>query len=100
MSIRLGDQQVQATFRAVNELLKYRDVLPESLASDLRELGHQLSETLCPYTTEKLDAHKRKLDERFPEYEHWYIRWGTCVTWCDRLKMNEGGIGVGRDYRA
>lgn len=41
---------------------------------------------LYPYATKELDAHKKMLDERFPHYEHWYIRCGSIVTWCDRRK--------------
>jgi hypothetical protein len=79
-------EKAKAAFRAINDLLKHGDTLPETLEAGLREVGHQLSETLCPYTTELLDEHKRKLDKDFPDYEHWYIRWGETVTWCDRRK--------------
>ena len=79
-------EKVKATFRAVNELLKHHDMLTETLESGLRELRSELSEILCLYTTKELDAHKRKLDEQFPEWEHWYIRCGEAVTWCDRRK--------------
>ena len=83
-------EKVKATFRAVNELLKHHDMLTETLESGLRELRSELSEILCLYTTKELDEHKRKLDERFPEWEHWYIRCGEVVTWCDRRKPTPG----------
>lgn len=79
-------ERVKAAFRAVHDLLKYRDMLTEPLEANLRELRGQLSEILCPYTTQQLDEHKKELDEKFPEYEHWYIRCGETVTWCDRRK--------------
>lgn len=82
----LSRNEIQSAFHAVNDLLQHQSVLADSLKASLRELRSQLSERLCPYSTEQLDAHKKLLDERFPDYEHWYLRCGTTVTWCDRRK--------------
>jgi hypothetical protein len=79
-----GTDKVRATFRAVDSLLGHRDMLSESLEADLTELRRRLSEKLCPYPIHELEAHKEKLNERFPDYEHWYILCGTTVTWCDK----------------
>lgn len=83
-----GDD-IRAVFRAADDLLrllKQHGRLGGSLEGGLRELRGDLTEVLCPYTVEQLDAHKKVLDERYPQYEHWYIRCGSTVTWCDRRK--------------
>jgi hypothetical protein len=82
----LRTDEVKSGFQAINGLLQHDEILTDSLRASLRELRSLLSERLCPYTTEQLDAHKKSLDERFPDYEHWYIRCGTTVTWCDRRR--------------
>lgn len=83
----LTTSQAQTAYRAVSGLLAtHRDLLPSSLKAELGDLYDRLSERLCPYTTADLDARKNKLNEQFPDYEHWYIRSGTAVIWCDRKK--------------
>jgi len=85
-----GDD-VRAVFRATDDLLhllKHHDQLGGSLEAALRELRGELTDVLCPYTVEQLDAHKRLLDAREPRYEHWYIRCSGTVTWCDRRKQD------------
>ena len=64
----------------------HHDLLPPPLFTSLRELNARLSERLCPYPAEQLDARIKELDKQFPDYEHWYIRCGTTVTWCDQKK--------------
>jgi hypothetical protein len=81
--------QAQAAFRAINDLLQHPDLLPAPLAAGLAQLRHHLSEQLCRYGTEELEAAKRKLDERFPAFEHYYIRCGATVTWCDRPRQQQ-----------
>jgi hypothetical protein len=84
-----GKKELHVIFRAVDGLLKLlqqHDMLPDPLEAALLELRDQLTDHLCPYTIEQLDAEKKKLDERFPNYEHRYHRCGTTVTWSDRRK--------------
>ena len=88
-----GKKEYQAAIRAVSDLLQHRSALPSPLEASLSQLQRQLTELLCPYSTRELDAHKKMLDERYPDYEHWYIRCGTIVTWCDRRR---GCPGDGR----
>jgi len=64
----------------------HRDLLPPPLLASLREFNARLSERLCPYPAERLDARIKELDDQFPGYEHWYVRCGTTITWCDRRK--------------
>ena len=78
--------QVTAAYRTVSALFAYRDLLSASLLVGLRELSDRLSERLCPYSTRELDAARDRLNRDFPDYDHWYIRSGTAVTWCDRRK--------------
>lgn len=83
----LTTSQAQTAYRAVSGLLvNHRDLLSPLLQAELGDLYDRLSECLCPYTTRKLDARKDKLNEQFPDYEHWYIRSGTAVIWCDRKR--------------
>jgi hypothetical protein len=82
-------------FLAVNDLLQYREMLPESLEASLHELGREVSARLCPYPAEQLEMEREKLNQKFPDYEHWYIRWGETVTWCDRRKQ----VGEGNTDR-
>ena len=76
----------RAAFVATRELQGQKDMLTFWLTAGHKHLTDQLTEKLCPYSTGQLDAHKKQLDERFPEYEHRYIRCGATVTWCDRRK--------------
>jgi hypothetical protein len=82
-----GTDEIRTAFRAVDDLLQHRGMLTMSLEAGLTELRRRLSEKLCPYSVQELEAHKKKLDERFPEYEHWYILCGTTVTWCDKPRQ-------------
>ncbi|MBV9450054.1 MAG: hypothetical protein JO345_29620 [Streptosporangiaceae bacterium] len=90
LDVTTGGKDVARTvFRTADDLLKLLeryDMLSESLEAGLRELRAELTDTLCPYTVEQLDAEKRKLDERFPEFEHRYTRCGSIVTWSDRRR--------------
>jgi hypothetical protein len=92
MSVNPGmesTKEAQIVFRAVDDLLKLlteHDMLPGPLEAGLRQLRDQLTDKLCPYPIEQLEAEKKQLNERFPRYDHWYIRCGSTVTWCDRRK--------------
>src|SRR5262245_65098478 len=80
-------QKLKAAHRAVDELLhEHRDLLADPLATELRKLHDQLSEKLCPYPARELDARVKVLNEQSPDYEVWYVRCGTTVTWCDRRR--------------
>jgi hypothetical protein len=81
------EDEAHAAFRAVSGLLnEHRGMLPDSLADSLTEFQRQLTDQISPCRIEELDARKKKLDEQFPGYEHWHIRCGVTVTWCDRRK--------------
>ena len=83
-------KDIHTVFRSVDDLLKLlqqHEMLPGPLEAELRELRDQLTDKLCPYPIEQLEAEKKQLNERFPDYDHWYIRCGTIVTWCDRRKL-------------
>jgi hypothetical protein len=82
-----GKKEARKLFGKVNDLynvLRDLGMLTGSLEAGLRELRDQLTDILCPYPVEELDRHVKALDEKFPDWEHWYIRCGTTVTWCDR----------------
>lgn len=87
-----GKKEAQELFREVNGLynmLRQRDMLAGALETGLRELRSQLTDILCPHSVEELDQRVKELDEKFPEWEHWYHRCGTTVTWCDRPRSPE-----------
>lgn len=79
-----GKKEAQTVFRAIDslrELLTNHDMLTGSLETELKELRHQLTDFLCPYSVEELDRQVQELDEKFPDWEHGYTRCGTTVTW-------------------
>jgi hypothetical protein len=83
----LPTRRAEEVFRLVNALYQdHRDVLNDAETGTLRGLRERLTDILCPYPVAVLEEDRKKLDERFPDREHWYIRCGKTVTWCDRRK--------------
>lgn len=79
-----GEREALELFRAVNGLynmLNHRGVMIESLEAGLKEMRSLLTGIICPYSVEQLDLTVKKQDEQFPDWEHWYFRSGTGVTW-------------------
>ena len=77
--------QAEDVFRLVNTLYQdHRDVLSKPETAALRGLRDRMTEILCPYPVALLEQERKKLDERFPDREHRYIRCGKAVTWSDR----------------
>jgi hypothetical protein len=84
----VSKRRAEDVFWLVNTLYQdHRDVLTESETALLRGLRDRLTDIVSPYPVALLEEEKRKLDERFPDREHWYIRCGKTVTWCDRRKV-------------
>lgn len=82
-----GNKEARRLFRKVSTLydaLRELDMLTGPLEIELDELRGQLTDILCPYTVQELDRHVKELNEKFPDWEHWYSRCGATVTWCDR----------------
>jgi hypothetical protein len=87
-----GKREAHAIFRAVSnlrEMLRKHDMLTESLEAGLADLRSQLTDILNPYSVEELDRRVKELDEKFPDWEHGYVRCGMTVTWHDRPKSPE-----------
>lgn len=84
--------EAHAIVRAIcelREMLRRNGMLTRPLETELAKPLGQLTDVLCPYSAEELDRHVKKLDEKFPEWEHWYTRCGTTVTWHDRPRSPE-----------
>jgi hypothetical protein len=87
-----GKREARTMFRAIDDLrrlLGKHDMLTEPLETELQKLRRQLTDILCPYSAEELDRHVKELDEKFPDWEHGYVRSGATVTWHDRPKSPE-----------
>jgi hypothetical protein len=87
-----GKKDARTMLRAIDglrELLRNHDMLPGSLEAELQELRSQLTDILCPFSVEELDRHVKELDEKFPDWEHRYIRCGATVTWHDKPRSPE-----------
>ncbi|HEX6522688.1 MAG TPA: hypothetical protein VF070_22180 [Streptosporangiaceae bacterium] len=79
--------RAEEVFRLANALYQdHRDVLDDAETEVLRGLRTRLTDILSPYPVALLDAEARDLNEKFPDREHYYIRCGKSVTWCDRPK--------------
>lgn len=79
--------RAEEVFRLANTLYQdQRDVLTGPESDALRGIRDRMTDVLCPYPVAVLEEDRKKLDERFPDREHWYIRCGKTVTWCDRPK--------------
>lgn len=91
----MSASRAEAVFRLVNALYQdYGDVLSHSEADALRGLRSRLTDILCPFPVTQLDEETRQLNERFPDREHFYVRCGKTVTWCDRPRERSAGEGV------
>ena len=83
----MSSKEAEDVFRLANALYQeHRDALNETEADALRGLRVRLTYILNPYPVAVLDEQKKELDRKFPDREHWYIRCGKTVTWCDRRK--------------
>jgi len=81
----ISTSRAEEVFRLANTLYQdQRDVLTEPETAALRGIRERMTDILCPYPVAVLEEDRKKLDERFPDREHWYIRCGKTVTWCDR----------------
>ena len=79
--------RAEEVFRLANALYQdQREMLTEPETVALRGIRDRMTDVLCPYPVAVLEEDRKKLDERFPDREHWYIRCGKTVTWCDRPK--------------
>lgn len=81
----LSTSRAETVFRLANALYQdHGEVLSEEEIDALRGLRARLTDILCPFPVALLDDEVRELDAKFPDREHWYIRCGKTVTWCDR----------------
>ena len=90
----LSTKRAEEVFRLANTLYQdHRDVLTEPEMAALRALRDRLTDVLCPIPVAVLEEEKRKLDEKFSDRVHWYVRCGKAITWCDRRKdVPEGRV--------
>jgi hypothetical protein len=81
-----GKKEAHAIYRALREicqLLAKHDMLPDPMEAELKALCDQMTDILCPYPVSRLDQRLKELDDKFPDFEHGYVRSGTTITWVD-----------------
>ncbi|HEX6525065.1 MAG TPA: hypothetical protein VF070_34435 [Streptosporangiaceae bacterium] len=89
MTNQMPTSQAEDVFRLVNALYQeHGDALTEAEAVAVRGLRDRMTDILCPYPVAVLEEDRKKLDAKFPDREHWYVRCGKTVTWCDRRKLS------------
>ena len=89
MTNQMPTSQAEDVFRLVNALYQeHGDTLTEAEAAAVRGLRDRMTDILCPYPVAVLEEDRKKLDAKFPDREHWYVRCGKTVTWCDRRKLS------------
>jgi hypothetical protein len=81
---RLTAKEAGRVFRRANDHYIGPDVVTDGELAALRELRLLLTDLINPYSVEQLDKRIAELDARFPDWEHFYHRVGTTVTWHSR----------------
>jgi hypothetical protein len=71
-------------YRRANERYIGPDVMTDGELAALREVRLLLTDLINPCSVERLDKRIAELDAKFPDWEHFYHRVGTLVTWHSR----------------
>jgi hypothetical protein len=90
---RLSKKQLEKVFLRVLDRHRNHDVLTGEELTALAGLRDRLTNILNPFTVEQLDKQAAELNAKYPEWEHFYNRSGTIVTWYDRYRDAPAGGG-------
>jgi hypothetical protein len=80
----LSREQAEIVFRKASDWYQGGNVLTGEEQAALADLRARLTDFINPYPVEELDKKVAELDAKFPDWEHWYRRAGTNITWMSR----------------